>query len=266
MKQRTLKQVLTVAAIAGCLLGGAAVASAHDTWAVMKDYTLGKPATPELNVVSSHLFSFPAVKDLVTTEKAGKILFLLPDGSEVKAVPTGKGTFQAAHVIKSPGTSMAVAVAPAGFSTKTTDGYKQGKSKKDVNNVLTCSYSEKFSKALFTVGNAGGNEFSRTLGHALEIVPQQDPSAMNAGDVMTIKVLFQGKPLPSTNVSGVYAGFSDDPGTFAYSTNTNKEGIAKIKLIHSGPWLLLVKQKSDYPDRTVCDARSYSAALTFNVR
>lgn len=266
MKTHAWKYAVMILASVACSSFGATIALAHDTWAVMKDYTLAKPATPALNVVSSHLFSFPATKDLVTTEKAGNVFFLTPDGAEVKAVPTGKNIFQAGHAIKSPGTSLAVAVAPAGFSTKTTDGYKQGKTRKDLDNVVSCSFSEKFSKALFTVGHPGGNAFSRTLGHAIEIIPQQDPAGMNVGDIMTVKVLFQGKPLPSTNISGVYAGFSDDPGTFAYSTNTNKEGIAKIKLIHSGPWLLLVKQKSDYPDKTVCDTKSYSAALTFNVR
>lgn len=265
MKKQTLKTTSAILAAVACMCGGASAALAHDTWAVMKDYTLAKQALPALNVVSSHLFSFPA-HDSVATEKAGKVFFLAPDGTEIKAVTAGKDTFQAAHAVKPPGTSMAVAAAPAGFSTKTTEGYKQGKTKKDVSDALTCSYSEKFSKALFTVGASGGNAFSRTLGHTLEIVPQQDPSGMKVGDVMTVKVLFRGAPLPSTNVSGVYAGFSDDPGTFAYSTATNKEGIARIKLIHGGPWLLLVKQKEAYPDTTVCDVKSYSSALTFNVR
>jgi len=265
MKNQPLKYAATVLAAAATICGVAATASAHDTWAVMKDYTLAKPATPSLNVVSSHLFSFPA-HDAVATQKAGKVFFLAPDGAEIKSVPAGKDTFQAAHAIKSQGTYLAVAVAPAGFYTKTTEGYKQGKTKKDVNDALVCSYSEKFSKALFTVGSAGGKAFSGTLGHVLEIVPQQDPSRMKVGDVMTVKVLFRGKPLPSTNVSGVYVGFTDDPGTFAYSTSTNKDGIAKIKLIHNGPWLVLVKQKETYPDVTVCDAKSYSSALTFNVK
>jgi len=265
MKKSALKHVLTVAATAGCLLGGTSNLLAHDTWAVMKNYNLGKTEAPVVDVVSSHVFTIPA-RDLVSTDRVEKVFFLAPDGSKTPAVPLGKEAFHAKHALKTSGTHVAVVITPPGFSSKTTDGYKQGKTKKDLNNVVSCSYSQKFSKALFTVGTPGGEAFSRTLGHSLEIIPLQDPARMKKDEVLPVKVLFQGKPLPSVNVSGVYAGFTDDPGTFAYSTSTNKEGIAKIKLIHNGPWLVLVKQKEAYPDTAVCDAKSYSSALTFNVR
>ncbi len=265
MKQHAFRKTVMVLVAVACSAVCSTTAHAHDTWAVMQDYTLNRPAEPTLGVVSSHLFTIPG-KDYVTPDRVEKAFFLSPDGSGTIAASPVKEGFHARHALGTPGTYMAVVVSQPGFSSKTTEGYKQGKTRKDLKEVLSCSYSEKFSKALFTVGKAGGNAFSRTLGHSLEIVPLQDPSAMKVGEVMSVRVLFQGKPLPSATVSGVYAGFSDDPGTFAYSTTTNKEGIAKVKLIHNGPWLLLVKQKSAYPDTTVCDAKSYSSALTFSVR
>ena len=73
-----------------------------------------------------------------------------------------------------------------------------------------------------------------------------------------------GKPA-STIVYGTYAGFSEDPGTFAYATST-KEGIAKIKLLKSGTWLLLAKQESAYRDPSVCDKQTYAGSLTFQVK
>jgi len=265
MKKHPWKTAVMILATAACSTVGATTALAHDTWVFMKDYTLTKPATAALGVVSSHVFIIPA-KEFVTPDKVEKVFFLGPDGSETAAIPAEKNAFQSKNALKTSGTHLAVAVSPPGFSSKTTEGYKQGKTKKDLKDVVSCSYSEKFSKALFTVGAAGGDVFSKTLGHSLEIIPLQDPTSMKVGDVVSIKVLSQGKPLPSTTVSGVYAGFSEEPATFAYTTSTNKEGIAKIKLIHNGTWLLLVKQKSDYPDTTVCDTKSFSAALTFNVR
>ena len=265
MKKSTLKYVVMILATAACSTVGATTALAHDTWAVMKDYTLTKPATAALGVVSSHVFVIPA-KEFVTPDKVEKAFFLGPDGAETAAIPGEKGVFQSKHALKTSGTHLAVAVSPPGFSSKTTEGYKQGKTKKDLKDVVSCSYSEKFSKALLTVGASSGEAFSKTLGHSLEIIPLQDPTKMKVGDVVSIKVLFQGKPLLSATVSGVYAGFSEEPATFAYTTSTNKEGIAKIKLIHNGTWLLLVKQKFDYPDTTVCDTKSFSAALTFNVK
>ena len=264
MKKSILKHFVMILAMAACSSVGAATAVAHDTWAVMEDYTLAKQGTVALGVVSSHLFSIPG-RDFVTPDKVEKAFFLAPDGAETAALPIEKNAFQSKQALKTSGTHLAVAVSKPGFSSKTTEGYKQGKTKKDLNNVVSCSYSEKFSKALFSVGTPGGDVFSRTLGHSLEIIPLKDPSGMKTGEVLSVKVLFQGKPL-STTVSGTYTGFSEDPGTFAYATSTNKEGIAKIKLIHDGTWLLLVKQKLDYPDTTVCDTKSFSSALTFNVR
>lgn len=265
MKKQTLKRVIPIFAAIACSTVGATAVLAHDTWAVMKDYTLARSSTPVLGVVSSHLFTIPG-REFVTPDRVEKAFFLSPDGSGTTAASPETDGFHASHALKTSGTHMAVAVSRPGFSSKTTEGYRQGKNKKDLKNVVSCSYSEKFSKALFTVGSAGGNAYSRALGHSLEIVPLQDPSGMKVGDVMSVRVLFRGKPLPATTVTGVYAGFSDDPGTYAYSTSTNGEGIAKVKLIHNGPWLLLVKQKEAYPDTRVCDVRSYSSALTFNVR
>jgi uncharacterized GH25 family protein len=265
MKKQTLIHAISVLFVVACSVMCATAALAHDTWAVMQEYTLSRPTEPVLGVVSSHLFTIPG-KDYVAPDRVEKAFFLSPDGSESISASPAKEGFHARHALNTAGTYMAVVVSRPGFSSKTTEGYRQGKTKKDLKDVVSCSYSEKFSKALFTVGKTGGAAFSKPLGHSLEIVPLQDPSAMKVGEVMSVRVLFQGKPLPSTTVSGVYAGFSDDPGTFAYSTNTNKEGVARIKLIHNGPWLLLVKQKNAYPDTTVCDAKSYSSSLTFNVR
>jgi uncharacterized GH25 family protein len=152
-----------------------------------------------------------------------------------------------------------------GFSTKTTEGYQQGKTKKDVDDAVLCRYSQKFAKAVFTVGRPGGETVSKPLGHAMEIVPLKDPATLKAGDVLPVKVIVEGKPA-RTFVYGTYAGFSEFSNTFAYTTRTDKEGIARIKLIHDGAWVLIAKQEEAYPDTTECDKRAWAASLTFEIR
>jgi len=60
--------------------------------------------------------------------------------------------------------------------------------------------------------------------------------------------------------------FAPENKNSADTTYTDKEGVAKIKLLKSGTWLLLVKQEMAYPDAAECDKKSCAATLTFQVR
>lgn len=237
---------------------------AHDMWVNMQDYTLEKSKPAMLTVGYGHAFVVPA-KEFLSRDRVDTVLFLSPDGREELSVPEGDSKYQSKAPLGAQGSYMAVVKQRAGFSSKTVDGYQSGKNKKDLKDVIECRYSEKYAKALFTVGAPGGDSFSKILGHPMEIVPLQDPSKLKKGDVLTVKILFQGKPA-RTNVYGTYAGFSEESGTFAYTTSTDKDGIAKIKLINEGTWLLLVKEEMAYPDTTVCDKQSRAASLTFQVK
>lgn len=151
-----------------------------------------------------------------------------------------------------------------GFYSKTPDGGVP-KSKKDAPGAIDCRFSEKHAKALFTAGGPDGTAYGKVLGLPVELVPVQDPATLKAGDVLEVKVLMGGKPV-STVVYGTYAGFSADKGTFAYATSTSKEGIARVKLLKSGTWLLLAKQDEPYRDPATCDKQAYAGSLTFQVK
>ncbi len=88
----------------------------------------------------------------------------------------------------------------------------------------------------------------------------------NGGDFLSVKVLFKGKPAKFCKVYATYSGFSSGED-FAFSTATNGEGIAKIRLIHWGPWLIKAKlqlsPKDDLKDK--CNKLNYTATLTFEV-
>jgi uncharacterized GH25 family protein len=258
------KRLLICFVAASLMFVCAVTCYAHDTWIIMQNYTMDKSITAVFSIANAHSFVIPG-KKLLPRDQVDKAFFLDPDGKEIPAVAGADDSFQSKTVLKTPGSYVAVVKKQGGFSSKTTDGYKRGKNKKDLKDVLECNYSEKYAKALFTAGTPGGKSFSQVIGHPIEIVPLQDPAKLKKGDILTVKILFQGKPA-RTNVYGTYAGFSEESGTFAYTTSTDKDGIAKIKLINEGTWLLLVKQETVYPDATVCDKQSCTASLTFRVR
>ena len=237
---------------------------AHDMWVNMQDYLLSKSKPAVLTAASAH--HFPAHADeLMPHDRVDKVLFLSPDGKESAAAPQADTQYQSKTPLEAQGTYLAVATPHNGFSSKTPTGYERGKSKKDLKDVIECKYSEKYGKAVFTVGEPGGDVFARPLGHKLEIIPMKDPATLKEGEDLPVKVLLEGKPA-RTYVYSTYAGFSDEANTFGYTTYTDKEGIAKVKMIKAGTWLILAKQEMSYSDPAVCDKLSYAASLTFQVR
>jgi uncharacterized GH25 family protein len=236
----------------------------HDLWVSMEKYRIEKAATPTIVIFSSHRFPAP-VGDYIKSERLEKAFILTPSGRQFAATVKSDGTYDSSAAMTEEGTCLAVSLPVNGFSTKTTEGYQQGKNKKQVSNAIECRDSKKFAKAVFTVGKPAGELFSKPLGHAMEIIPQKDPALIKVGEVLPVLVLLEGKPA-KTNVFGTYSSFSENPSTFAYTTATNKEGIAEIKMIHNGVWLLLVKQEESYPNADECDKRTWAATLTFEIQ
>jgi uncharacterized GH25 family protein len=239
-------------------------AFAHDTWLLMKDYVVKPSVQPALLPISSHVFTVPG-KDFIPQDKVTSATLTGPDGVERQATPAGSDGYQSSTPLETKGSYLAVVKQQAGFYSKTPDGGVT-KNKKDAPGAVDCRYSEKHAKALFTVGAPGGDVHAKTLGLPMELVPLQNPATLKVGALLDVKVLFDGKPAASTVVFGTYAGFSDMSGTFAYTTSTDKEGIAKIKLIKSGTWLLLAKREQSYKDPTVCDKQTFAGSLTFQVK
>lgn len=239
-------------------------ASAHDMWLNMRHYTFEAGNPTHLTIGYGHYFAGPG-GEFMPQEYLDKLYMIGPDGKKLKLKPNNEVEYQSKKSLTKAGTYLVVASKKGGFSTKTTEGYKKGRSKKGLKNVISCSYSEKHAKAIVNIGNGSGDVFSKTLGHKLEIVPLEDPSNLREGDYMPIKVTFEGEPLRGPVVA-TYAGFSTEKGAFAYATKTNKKGIAKVKIIKSGIWLVIVKHKVPYPDPAECDMISCSSALSFEVK
>lgn len=237
-------------------------ALAHDAWTIMKDYAVKPSGQATVQPVSSHVFVIPG-KDFMTPDKVASVSIVGPDGTELSTTAGADG--YVSGNLKAKGTHLAVVKQQAGFYSRTPDGGVP-KNKKDSPGAVNCRYSEKHAKALFMVGASGGDGYGKVLGLPMEIVPLRDPTTLKAGAMLEVKVLFDGKPAASTVVYGTYAGFSEVPGTFAYTTSTDKEGVAKIKLLKKGAWLLLTKRDDPYKDASVCDKHAFSGAMTFEVK
>ncbi|MEP7346669.1 MAG: DUF4198 domain-containing protein, partial [Gemmatimonadaceae bacterium] len=108
----------------------------------------------------------------------------------------------------------------------------------------------KFAKTIVEVGPDGPRAFSRAAGHTLELIPMSDPSSLQVGDELAVRLVHRGKPLPNAyvrvgtadeRVSG--EGAPNSTGGTAASTapadtaiRTNSDGIATLRLPAPGLW------------------------------
>ena len=124
---------------------------------------------------------------------------------------------------------------------------------------------EKAAKTLITVGVGGKEVWDKFLGHALEIIPMQNPELLAKGDKINLKVLYNGKPLEGALISAGYAGDEIVTGHII-EERTGKNGIAVFPISNAGKWYfntIHVTEEKEIPD---IEWHSYLATLTFEVK
>ncbi len=236
---------------------------AHDMWIEVRDYT--PLAGEEVTMTLGYDHYLPS-RNFLPQDYLDKIYMLDPKANRINVKRYSEVEYKADKELKLAGSYLVVATQKGRFWTKTTEGYQSGKSKKGLKDVISCTYSAKFGKAIVNMGTGGGVAISKPVGHELEIIPLADPGILRSGDILPVKVLFKGKVVKNHQVLATYVGFSRIKNTFAYATKTNKEGVAVIKMLTDGAWLVTTHQKESYPDASECDNYSLAASLTFEIQ
>ena len=221
---------------------------------------------------------YPFGHSFYNNDAVEKMYILNPDGIEEKPGPRnlGKDRFsQVQFESKSDlteGTYLVVMESKGNFGAFTEKGY-QRKSRKELEGEKIkgiVRYSKNFCKAVVNVGGKGGGQsYSKVLGHGLEIVPLKDPGDLRTNDILPVKVLHNGKPLDeAVLVYATYMGFSSEPDAFAYTAwaSSYSDGVARIRLMQPGTWMVFVFHKLPYPDAELADKYSFQSTLTFEVK
>ncbi|WFU44170.1 DUF4198 domain-containing protein [Bradyrhizobium sp. CB82] len=117
---------------------------------------------------------------------------------------------------------------------------------------------DKFEKTLINASaNAAG--FDATIGDPLEIVLTTNPATAKVGEAVGVKVLANGKPIAVT-VNATYDGFSKQPDTYAYTTQSKTDGTAVVKITQPGLWM--VRVQNAVPEITDLYDRHLTRAVT----
>ena len=233
-------------------------AQAHFPWINLADYTPNQGATVNLTIGNGHQYPFDGFLKMDALES----ITLIGPGAKAPAVKAVSDLeLQTEEGLSQEGAYIVAAVQKPGYYTKTTQGTKRT-SKKGLSGVISSSHSQKCMKAVLNLGKGG--RVDKVLGHAIEIVPLENPGNLKIGDYLPIRVLAEGKPI-STDVLATYAGFSTDKSTFAYATRTDREGQGRIRILHPGIWLIKVSHERPCTDLSECDMEKFTTSLTFAV-
>jgi uncharacterized GH25 family protein len=239
--------------------------SAHDYWIMPETFHPGRDSILTAAFTASHNYF---VSEEVPDITKFRVLVVTPQGQEMplafSRVESQAAWFQVPISGEGTYTISAVTTVPDYYS-KTTDGWKPGR-KSELENVVSSGKYIKSIKTLITVGTAS-DSYKNALGHAIEMVPQENPSVLKVGQELPVLVMYQGKPAKDVPVFGIYQGYkpkdhSDQP----VKTKTNANGIARIKVDRSGPWVVFAKYEFDTPGNPHTDYENYRPYMMFEVK
>lgn len=122
----------------------------------------------------------------------------------------------------------------------------------------------KFAKVLLdALGEKQSNDFSFAAGHRLEIIPQANPSTVQAGEKLPVKVLFEGNPIVGLRVSSGCENLNN--GKYAAHTRTDEDGLATVEISGKGLWFVRTHFIRSHADADNFDWESFWASLTFRI-
>jgi uncharacterized GH25 family protein len=119
----------------------------------------------------------------------------------------------------------------------------------------------RYLKSLIVVGGKRTATWNKQLGHKLEIIPLSDPTVAKPNETVQFRVLLDNNALANVQLAalGRQAGKVTDIHTI-----TGKNGVASLKLPHTGEWLVrLVYLRRCSQKDVEADWESFWAALSF---
>lgn len=121
----------------------------------------------------------------------------------------------------------------------------------------------RYLKAFGRAASGDGQVFVASIGHALEIVPVKDPLSVKPGDVLPVKVMFEGKPL-SGGTLFAYGKSGKEMRTASY--RCGDDGTAEIRLTGAGMWSIRLVHMRECQGCKDADYESFWTSITFEVR
>lgn len=117
------------------------------------------------------------------------------------------------------------------------------------------------AKALLAVGPPEKKGFDRVLGLPLELVPEANPAGLRPGAVLSVRLLYQGKPLAGALVVGIPRDGPEEK----VAARSDAQGRVRLRLPRGGDWLVKAVHMVPAPREAGADWESFWASLTFRL-
>ncbi len=254
---RTIAKRLTLAALMTVATAIPLSAQAHDLWITTPAIAPGQ----NLSMVVGYGHAFPQSEVLEPAVIVQPQIF--GHGAVIQTKAKAAMQYQSLKPLAK-GSYVVTAGRKAQWYTKSPEG-SVNKPKDQVKGALKCIRTEKFAKAVVNVGGAL-DDVSKPVGAPLEIVPLANPGGVQVGGELPVRVLLNGKPLAGAEVMATFAGFTPEGKAMAFYVKADKQGLAKVKLWHSGLWLVRTYHKEAYKDPAKCDTFGQTAVLSFELK
>jgi len=128
-------------------------------------------------------------------------------------------------------------------------------------NKKSTEYYSRYAKVLVQTGNKTDDTYKKNLGLRYEIIPDQNPNTLKAGDRLQCRVLFEGKPAAHTLVK-VWNKVNNT--TFLQNIYTENDGTMRFPISASGPWMVS-SVRMIHSEKEGAEYHSLWASLVFGI-
>ena len=144
-----------------------------------------------------------------------------------------------------------------GFRSQTTDGKYLSLTKAEAAKLGEIKSST--HRVRYMVVYANNREEPQLMGYDLELLPQINPGKVKKGDIVSVQVLYKGKPLANAVINDNYLSHPQQP------VKTDAQGRANLTIANYGHNAWEVSHSTPYPDPQKADTASWSTTVTFFV-
>lgn len=255
------------------LLLATLVAGAHDTWLVPASFQVqaGRPVQVALNTSED----FPTSEAAAAPDRIARFEAVTDTGRVEVTGYRVEGKSLVAEVTPGPGLTMVAAVTRARLIVLKQEIFNSYIGEEGLEPIVAAraargqTYADgrerysKIAKLALCAGEAADRRYRQPLGLRLEIVPLTNPCSLRAGDVLTVQVLFEGRPLPNVWLA---AGTEGAHGhNYPLRQHTDADGRAIVPLDRPGPWFVRVLHMVASTEFSDADWQSWFSTLTFAV-
>ena len=118
-------------------------------------------------------------------------------------------------------------------------------------------------KTIFQAGKPTDNTFYRETDLPVDIIPLQNPYALKMNDTLTVKILFQKRPLTNYKIRLWYKEKDTAVNTDLFS---NEKGLIKFPIVLKGKWMVSTVKMEPITNNLKANWQSYWGSCTWGYK